>query len=74
MGSATGTSKGHAKSIRWVPYGGEAYREAESKNAQRASAATRSASGVQTKALLAGLRFDHTNNSETNNFLKFDQG
>jgi len=39
MGSATGTSKGHAKSIRWVPYGGEAFREAKSNNAQRASAA-----------------------------------
>jgi len=60
MGSATGTSKGHAKSIRWVPYGGEAYREAKSNNAQRASAAARSASGVQTKALLAGLPFELT--------------
>ena len=39
MGSATGTSKGHAKSIRRVPYGGEAFREAKSSNAQRVSAA-----------------------------------
>jgi hypothetical protein len=41
MGSATGTSKGHAKSIHWVLYGGEAFKEAKSKNAQRESAATR---------------------------------
>ena len=40
LGSATGTSKGHAKSIRWVLYGGEAYREAKSKNALCASSAS----------------------------------
>lgn len=46
MGSATGTSKGHAKTIRWVLYGGEANREAKKRNALRASADTPESTGT----------------------------
>ena len=35
MGSATGTSKGHAKSRRWVLYGVEANRDAKKRKAHR---------------------------------------
>jgi hypothetical protein len=37
MGSASGTSKGHAKSRRWDLYGVEAYRVAKNSKARRAS-------------------------------------